>query len=95
MSNSQIDLDDIANNANLNLSITSSAKEDPKDACIRRMKDIMLFSIAIIFVLCVFIFCGYAMLSKNFSYDDKKWATTIAGSIVSAFLGFLTGKNIG
>ena len=94
MPQSTIDLEQIANNANLALSITSNA-EDPKDACIRRTKDIALFSVAIIFVLCAFLFCGYVILSKNFSYDDKKWATTIASSIISAFLGYLTGRSIG
>ncbi len=95
MSQSQINLNDIANNQNLSLSITSNAEENPKDACIRRTKDVVLFSIAIVFVLSAFIFCGYVILSKNFSSNDKKWALTIASSIISAFLGFLTGKNIG
>ena len=94
MSQSQIDLNEIANNAHLNLSITSNAEENPIDAYIRRSKDIVLFSIALFFVLCAFLFCGYVILGKNFSYDDKKWALTIAGSIISAFLGFLTGKNV-
>jgi len=95
MSQSQIDLTEIANHKNLSLSITSNAEENSKDACIRRRKDVALFSLAMLFVICAFVFTGYVILSKNFSTDDKKWAMALASSIISAFLGFLIGKNVG
>ena len=94
MSQSQIDLNEIANNSNLSLTITSSSEENPTDAYIRRSKNIISFVVAMLLILSAFSFCGYIILSKNFSADDKKWATTLAGIIVSAFLGFFFGKNI-
>lgn len=90
---SKIDINEIANNPKLSLSIISYQDEHPKDACMRRFKDILLFSLAAILTLCLFLFCGYIILSNNFSDDNKKWATAIAGSIISALLGYLTGKN--
>lgn len=91
---SSIDLNEVANNPKLSLSIISNQDENPQDANIRRVKDIVLFFVAIALILCAFVFCAYILLNNNFSDDNKKWATVIAGSIISAFLGFLTGKNI-
>lgn len=88
-----IDINEIANNPKLSLSITSNQDEHPKDACIRRTKEIILFVVIIILIVCAFSFCGYVLLSNHFSSDDKKWAMAIASSIISAFLGYLTGKN--
>lgn len=88
-----LDLNEVAPNSPVRLGMTSSTQEDPQDADIRRAKDVMSFGIAMGFVLSVFAFCGYIMLSKDFSAEDKKWATTLAGSIISAFFGYLFGKR--
>jgi hypothetical protein len=90
---SQIDINDLISKSKLSLSITSNHDEHPKDASLRRYKDVALFSVTLILILCVFFFCGYVVLSKDCSIDDKKWATAIATSIISAFLGYLTGKG--
>ncbi len=89
----QIDINELANNPKISLSITSVQDEEPQDAYIRRFKEVVLFSVVLILVLCAFLFCGYILLSDNFSGDDKKWATAIASSIISALLGYLTGKS--
>jgi hypothetical protein len=89
----QVDLNELANNPKLSLSILSNQDEHPQDAYIRRFKDIILFSTTIILLSCAFLFCGYILVSSNFSSDDKKWATVIASSIISALLGYLTGKS--
>lgn len=91
---SQFDINEIANNPKLSLSITSAQDEDPTDAYIRRGKEVTLFLVAIILLICVFSFCGFVLFSHNFTPDDKKWCLAIASSIVSAFLGYLTGKKI-
>lgn len=90
---STIDLNEIANNPKLKLQISSITQEDPKDAGIRRAKDIVLFVVAVLLILSAFVFCGYLLLNPSSTADDKKWATVIAGSIISAFLGYLTGKH--
>ena len=90
---SQIDINEIAENPKISLSIISNKDEHPKDADLRRFKDIALFVIAAVLVLCIFSFCGFILINGQFSSDDKKWAMAIASSIVSAFLGYLTGKH--
>jgi hypothetical protein len=82
----KIDINELIRKSRLNLSITSNQDEHPNDAYIRRFKDIILFSITIILILCAFLFCGYILLSQNFSFD-----TAIATSIISALLGYLLG----
>ncbi|MBI3258250.1 MAG: hypothetical protein HYZ54_02030 [Ignavibacteriae bacterium] len=89
----QIDINELANNPKLNLSITSSQDEPPQDASIRRFKEVVLFFVTLAIILCVFSFCGYMLLSSHFSVDDKKWATAVESSIVSALLGYLGGKK--
>lgn len=95
MAQSQIDLNEVANNTNLRISITSPIEEHPADAKIRRIKDFILFIIALFFILCTFTFCGHVILDTTFGNDEKKWAMLIASGIISAFLGFLSGKKIG
>lgn len=90
---SLINLDELINKSQLNFSLTSE-NEHPKDADIRRIKDMSLFFVTVILVLSAFLFCGYILLNKDFSPDDKKWATAIASSIVSSLLGYRIGKNI-
>lgn len=90
---SQIDLNELANNEHLSVTITSNAEENPKDASMRRVKDITLFFLAIFFILAAFAFCVYIILSRSRTPSDKKWAMTVAGGIIAAFLGFLTGRN--
>lgn len=90
----KIDINEIAKNPKLSLRITSISDEHPKDACIRRCKDMVLFSVALFLILCVFFFCLYVLMNSNFSADDKKWSTVVIFSIISSLLGYLTGKNI-
>jgi hypothetical protein len=92
---SEININDIANNPNLSLQIVSTQDENPKDAFIRRMKDITLFFIAIFAVLSLFAFCLYMLMSKDFSSEDKKWGMAVASGILSAFLGYITGRKMG
>lgn len=94
MSESKIDLNEVANNSNLSVSITSTQEENSQDACIRRVKDIILFSVALLFVITIFCFGAYFLVSSHSSQDDKKWGLAIASSVLSAFLGFLTGKKL-
>jgi len=90
----EIDLNELANNDNLRLSITSVPEENPIDAKIRRIKDVVLFSITLILVLSAFAFCAFVLFDAQFSPDDKKWATAISSSIISAFIGYLTGRHL-
>jgi hypothetical protein len=90
---SNIDLNAIANNPKLNLQISSVQEENPFDARLRRVKDIILFVMAISFITAAFAYCGYTLITASSTADDKKWVSVIAGSIISALLGYLTGKR--
>lgn len=87
-----IDINEVVRDHNYKVTITPP--EHPKDACIRQIKDVVLFFVALLLILGVCFFCIYVLVDHSFSIDDKKWATSILFSIVSAFLGYLTGKNI-
>lgn len=88
------DINDMVGRPGWEVKIESVKIEHPKDACVRRFREMTLFVISMLFILLVFIFCGYVLFSPKFSHDFQKWAMTIDGSIVAAFLAFLTGKNI-
>jgi hypothetical protein len=90
---SQIDLNEFANNARFRVSIVSNAEENMQGAQIRRFKDVVLFVTTILFLVAAFSFCGYLLIGRQFSIDDKKWAMTIATSIITGFVGYITGKK--
>lgn len=94
MSKSTIDLNKIATISNLKVSISSIEDEHPKDANIRRIKDITLFFLIVFLTSFSFIFCCYVILGNNFNGDEKKWAMTLAASITTGAIGFVTGKKI-
>ena len=90
----KIDLNQLANNPKLSLSITSTQDENPIDTRIRHFKEITLFTLTILLILCVFSFCVYLLITPRANSEDKKWAMTIAGSIISALLGYVTGRKL-
>lgn len=93
MSDSKIDLNEVANNGNLSISITSTQEENPHDAKIRRIKDVSLFFVTLTLVVVVFIFCGYTIFNSAATSVNQKWAMAIDASIVTALLGYITGKK--
>jgi hypothetical protein len=44
-------------------------------------------------VAVVLYYCLQILLNPQASTDDKKWATAIAASIISAGVGFITGSK--
>lgn len=90
---SNIDLNELAKSHHLELTITASQEENPNDAQIRRFKEIALFLLSILLVICVFVFCVYILLSTHASAVDQKWATTLIGAVISGLLGYLTGRR--
>lgn len=88
-----MEMSQILNNPEVSISINSNKKEHPKDACLRRVQETTLFFITIALLLTAFLFCGYILLNERFGVVNQKWAMTTCGSIITGFLGFLTGKN--
>jgi hypothetical protein len=49
---------------------------------------------AIILIFSVSILCASIVISKEKNQEEKKWAETTITIIVSAFAGYLCGKNV-
>jgi len=94
VANNTIDLNEIANNSNLEVSIRSEKGENPKDACHRRLKDMILFVTAIIMVLCVFGYCAYLVINQQTSDDSRRWAMATLTMVISGLLGYLLGQKM-
>lgn len=90
----KVDLAKLAENSNLQVSIQSVQQEDPAEAKIRRIKDIVLFSFALVFVIAIATVCVYFIFSSSSSNDDKRWSMGLLSSLVSAFIGFITGRSL-
>jgi hypothetical protein len=58
-----------------------------------RIKDLILFVAVIIGVASVGGVCIWFVVGPSHSADDKKWAFSVLASIVSAGVGYLTGKG--
>lgn len=89
-----MEVSQILGNPEVSISINSNKKEHPRDACLRRVQETTLFFITIGLLLSAFLFCGFILLNDRFGMIDQKWAMTTCGSIISGFLGFLTGKKL-
>lgn len=93
----EIDLDALLKNPliSTSLSINSVKEENPNDAKVRRYKEIILFSLASVMVLSVFIICTGIVVNTDFESNANRWAMTIDSDIVSAFLALLVGRKLG
>lgn len=100
----QTSIDEILKNPDLLEQIKFSRAEtkEDRDARIererldhwdRRVKGRILFGLVILMVLIVVGYCLYTLTNANASLDDRKWAQTIVGSIITAFIGYLIGKG--
>lgn len=97
----KLDLDDLAKRHNLRVEI--SPADDPLeeefqrnqrelDARFQRWRDVVLFGVGIILTISVSSICLWIAISRNFSADEKKWATSALTLITGAILGYLIGK---
>lgn len=58
----------------------------------KRFRTSILFGFTLIVIGVVLGLAVAAIINPNVSKDDKKWATTIVGSITTGLIGFATGK---
>ena len=92
---SNIDLNEIVKDPKFTMHISSTQTENPSDANIRRLKDIVLFVMATLFIASAFIYCGYILLRSDSTADEKTWAMSLGTSTITALIGYLTGKHSG
>jgi type VI protein secretion system component VasF len=103
VANEQFDLNEWAQQAKYEVRVTSESEaemaarlqEAAKKAEHDRMIQKWIILLAIFVVLATFLYCGYVLGFG--SPEDKKWASTIAitlvGSLCSGLAGFLIGKK--
>ena len=80
-------------NASHDLELSVSRAEHPDDARLRRIKDYVLFSVAILFLVAVGGYCLYVIATRAGSTDEIKWANTILYSVLAGLVGYATGKT--
>lgn len=102
MKDDKIDLNDLANKSDHQLSIVP--REEPAernarleieraDAAHKRRIDFALHIAAFVVVGVALCLCVWAIVRADSSVDDKKWATTLLTAIVTGFVGYVTGRS--
>ena len=74
--------------------IRSRLQEQKAEAIHARSKDLLLFRVVLAGVVAVAGLCLWVALGPGHTPDDKKWSTSILTSMVSAGVGYLTGKAV-
>lgn len=69
-------------------------KRQADDERHKRWRATSLFTATLIVIAVVFVGCIHILRDPKSVAEDKKWATATIASIVSAGIGFLTGKAI-
>jgi hypothetical protein len=102
MKNGKIDLNDLANKPDHQLSIVP--REEPAerearleiekaDAAHKRRIDLALHIAAFVAVGVALCLCVWAIVRENSTAEDKRWATTLLTAIVTGFVGYVTGRS--
>lgn len=89
----QTSVDALVEKRNYRLKLETIEEEHPKDANIRRIKEVVLFFITLLILLGISAFCVFVIFSHKYSSDEEKWATTFLGVIVSALITHLVDKS--
>ena len=102
MNGGKIDLNDLANKPDHQLSIVP--REEPEersarieieiaDAAHKRRIDFALHIAAFIVAGVALILCIWAIVRESSTAEDKRWATTLLTAIVTGFVGYVTGRS--
>jgi hypothetical protein len=97
----QLDLDAYAKRHNLEIKIlpeehaeelSERLAQQSADAKLKRMKDVILLGVAVVFILALGTSCLAISVSRETTVEDKKWAWSMLTLITGAVLGFLFGR---
>jgi hypothetical protein len=102
MKNGKIDLNDLANRPDHQLSIVP--REEPAErearleiekanAAHKRRIDLALHIAAFVVVGVALCLCVWAIVREGSTAEDKRWATTLLTAIVTGFVGYVTGRS--
>jgi hypothetical protein len=89
MSNS-IDLNSPPPDHNYNIKV--DPKETDGDRFVRLFKDLMLFLVAIGFVILLAVLCYGTLTSSTTTPEEKKWAMSILSGAAGGIIGYLIRK---
>jgi hypothetical protein len=101
MPNGKIDLNDLANRPDHQLSIipredpeTRAARRDIEKAesAHRRQISLLLHVAALTVIGVVVVLCVWMLTHAGAESEDRKWATTLLTSVVTGLLGYVTGR---
>ncbi len=101
MANGKIDLNDLANRPDHQLSIVP--REEPTernarlelekaDAAHKRRIDLALHITTLAIIAATFGVCAYIILARTFSSDTDKLAAALLTAIVTGLVGYVTGR---
>jgi hypothetical protein len=88
--NNNFDLNNIPPNHNFDIKL--SKEEDSADKNIRRIKDIVVFLLAIGLVVSICYMCFETLHSQSASQEEKKWAMSIFSATAAGIIGYLLKK---
>jgi len=86
-----IDLDAALRSGNLTLSIDPT--ENQEDAKYRRLREFILFVVAITIVVVALVLSTLFLYESSTSAEDKKWVQSLLTLIIGSFMGYLVGKK--
>jgi hypothetical protein len=101
MPNGKIDLNDLANRADHQLSIvpredpeTRAAERDIKtaEAAHKRRIDLLLHVAALAVIGVAVVLCVWMIAGAGAGAEDRKWATALLTSVVTGLVGYVTGR---
>ena len=101
MDNDKLDLNKLADRPDHQLSLVP--REDPDDratrlrieeadAAHRRRKDLALHVTALVVIGVALGLCVWAIVKKDTTVEDTKWAVPLLTAIVTGFVGYVTGR---
>jgi hypothetical protein len=103
MANNNLDLNELANRVDHQLSISLNTDDPLKreseirlkeaDAKHLRTKELLLHGLTSAIITIVVLLCAWIVIQKSLSTDEGKLALGLLTTIVSALLGYITGKS--
>ena len=100
--NGKIDLNDLANKPDHQLSIVPREEPTEREARLeieranavhKRRIDFALHIAAFVVVGIALCLCVWAIVRDGSTAEDKRWAATLLTAIVTGFVGYVTGRS--
>ena len=77
---------------NHTLSVTVEREETDGERRVRLLKDLILFLVAVAFVVLIAALCATKLISQTATVDDKKWAMSVLSGATGGIVGYLVRR---